>query len=369
MPKQRISTTSFLTGSLIIVALIIAGLLFWKSPFQETPPPSLPPAVIASTQVQQESWQPSLQAAGSLVAVNGIDVSTEVNGIISEIVFSSGQQVKEGEILVRLDDSVDRAALEALRAESKLAKVQFSRSQDLLKKRVISKSEFDEAEARFDASMARLNQQESVIKRKVIRAPFAGLAGIRQVDLGQFVEAGMPIVSLQALDPIYVDYNLSERYLSRIETGQPVTLQLDAFPEQEFSGEISALNPGVDTGTRTMKIRATLQNPDKLMRPGMFARVETITDEAHTVLTLPRTAISFNTYGNFIFVINEAEEGALTVKRTLVETGEIRGGRVAITGLPLDTRVARTGLIKLRDGMAVKVDNQVKLDDSEITGE
>ncbi len=370
MPEQRITTNSLLAGSLIIVALIIAGLLFWKSPFQEMPPPpGRPPAVIAATQVQQESWQPSLQAAGSLVAINGIDVSTEVNGIVSEIIFSSGQQVKEGEILVRLEDSVDRAALKALRAESKLAQVQFNRAQDLLKKRVISKSEFDEAEARFDASMARLNQQEAVIKRKVIRAPFAGMAGIRQVDLGQFVEAGMPIVSLQALDPIYVDYNMSERYLSRLETGQPVTLQLDAFPDQEFSGEISALNPGVDTGTRTMKIRATLQNPDKLMRPGMFARVETITDEAQTVLTLPRTAISFNTYGNFVFVINDTEKGALTVKRTLVQTGEIRKGRVAITGLPLDTRVARTGLIKLRDGMAVKVDNQVELNDSGITGE
>lgn len=360
------------TTSIILLVLIgagIAGFMFWKSTQQSGQAQGFPPAVIASTEVKQEHWQPSLHSVGSLVAINGINVSTEVNGIASDIVFKSGQQVEQGQVLIRLDDSVDQAALEALRAERKLAQVQFSRAEDLLKKRVTSKSEYDEAKARYDAARARVKQQEAVIKRKVIRAPFAGLAGIRQVDLGQFVEAGSPIVGLQALDPIYVDFTLPERYLTRIKTGQQVQLTLDAIPDKIFEGEISAMNSGIDVGTRTLKIRATLDNSDGVLRPGLFAEVETITGEAEPVLTLPRTAISFNTYGNFVFVINNNEQGALAVKRTPVQTGETREGRVAISGLQAGTQVVRTGLVKLRDGMPVKIDNQVELNDAEIAGE
>jgi len=326
-----------------------------------------PPAVVAATEVVQENWQPSLQSVGSLVATNGIDVSTEVDGIVSEILFTSGQPVEQGQILIKLDASVDNAALEALRAERRLGEVQFNRAKDLMKKRATSKSEYDEAEARFDAAKARVKQQEEVIKRKVIRAPFAGLAGIREVDLGQYFKAGNPIVSLQALDPIFVDYTLPERYITRIKPGQTVKLKLDAIPGREFTGEVSAVNSGVDTGTRTLKIRATLSNSDNLLRPGMFAEVETVTDDARPVLTLPRTAISFNTYGNFVFVINKSEQGPPTVKRTAVETGEVREGRVVVNGLTTGTQVVRAGLVKLRDNMPVKVDNQVKLDDAEIT--
>ena len=358
---------------LFIVILLIATLagayLYWRNSQQQVAAPQgFPPTVIAATEVMQEAWYPSLQSVGSLVAINGIAVSTEVNGIVSAIVFESGQPVEQGQILIRLDDTVDQAALDALRAERKLAEVQFTRSKDLLVKRVTSKSEFDEAEARYDAAKARVKQQEAIIKRKVIRAPFAGLAGIRQVDLGQYIEAGNPVVSLQALDPIYVDYTLPERYLTRIKTGQVVKIRLDALPGQEFTGEVTALNSGVDTGTRTLLVRATLANPDGLLRPGMFAQVETITGTAEPVLTLPRTAISFNTYGNFVFVINQTEQG-LSVKRTAVETGESREGRIIVKSLAAGTQVVRAGLVKLRDGAPVKIDNQVELNDAEIKSE
>ena len=203
----------------------------------------------------------------------------------------------------------------------------------------------------------------------MIRAPFDGLAGIRETNLGQFIEAGSPIVGLQALDPIFVDYTLAERYMTRVKPGQMIKVKLDAIPGRIFNGEISAVNSGIDTGTRTLKVRATLDNSDKLLRPGMFAEVETITGEAEPVLTLPRTAISFNTYGNFVFVINQNEQGIQMVKRTPVDTGEIREGRVAIKNLQAGTQVVRTGLIKLRDGMPVKIDNQVKLNDAEIKSE
>jgi len=354
---------------LAIIATGMAGVIYWKTQRQAEKPPGFRAAVIAATEVKQENWQPSLQSVGSLVATNGINVSTEVNGIVSELVFQSGKPVEQDQVLIRLDNSVDLAALEALRAERKLTEVRFNRAKDLLKKQVTSRSNYDEAQAGYEAARARVKQQEAIIKRKVIRAPFAGLAGIRQVDLGQFIEAGNPIVSLQALDPIYVDYTLPERHMTRIETGQVVKIQLDALPNQVFSGEVSAMNPGIDTGTRTLKIRATLSNPDGVMRPGMFAQVETITGEAQPVLTLPRTAISFNTYGNFVFVINKNEQGLLSVKRTAIETGEARGGRVLIKGLSAGTQVVRTGLVKLRDGMPVKIDNKIELNDAEIKSE
>jgi membrane fusion protein (multidrug efflux system) len=356
--------------SLAVVVAAGAAYMIWQNLQQQgAQSQAFPPSVIASTEVKQEHWQPSLSSVGSLVAINGIDVSTEVNGIASEIVFKSGQSVEQGQVLIRLDDSVDEAALEALRADSRLAEVQYRRAQDLLKKRVTSKSEYDEAKARYDAARARVKQQEAIIKRKIIRAPFSGLIGIRLVDLGQYVEAGSAIVSLQALDPIYVDYTLPERFISRIQPGQQVALELDAIPGRKFSGQISAVNSGVDVGTRTLKIRATLDNPDNMLRPGMFAEVESITGEPLPVLTLPRTAISFNTYGNFVFVMNENEQGALSVKRTSVETGETRGGRVVVKGLEAGTRVVRAGLVKLRDGAPVKIDKSVQLDDGELSGE
>ena len=352
----------------LIVVVAVAGFVYWKTSQKSAQPRGFPPAVVAAAEVMSENWQPVLESVGSLVAVNGIDVSTEVNGIVSEIVFTSGQPVKQGDVLIKLDDSVDVAALEALRAEQKLAEIQFKRSKDLFRKKVISKSEFDEAEARFDAAKARVRQQEAILKRKVIRAPFAGLAGIRIVDLGEYVEAGNAIVSLQVLDPIFVDYTLPERYLTRIKPDQTVNIQLDALPGKVFSGEVSAVNSGVDTGTRTLKVRATLSNSEGIMRPGMFAEVKTITGEASPVLTIPRTAISFNTYGNFVFVINQSDKG-MSVKRTAVELGESREGRVVVKNLQAGTQVVRAGLVKLRDGAPVKIDNQVELKDKEITKE
>jgi len=354
---------------LIIIALA-AGWYFMRGRGQPMARGGgFPPSVISATDVAQENWLPTLSSVGSLVATNGINVSTEVNGIVSEIVFTSGKPVEKDQILIKLDDSVDIAALEALRADRKLAEIQFNRSKDLFKKRVTSKSELDEAEARFDAAKARVRQQEAIVKRKIIRAPFAGLAGIRQVNLGQYIEAGSSIVGLQALDPIFVDYTLPERYLTQVKPGQVVNVQLDALPGKTFSGEISAVNSGVDTGTRTLKVRATLGNPDGLMRPGMFAEVQTVTGAAQPVLTVPRTAISFNTYGNFVFVINKSDDGKLTVKRTAVTTGETREGRVMVNGLTAGTQVVRTGLVKLRDGAPVAIDNKVPLNDQEIKKE
>ena len=354
--------------AIVLVILAIISITYWQLATKTPPAQTIPPAVIDSIEVKEEKWQPTLQSVGSLTATNGIKVRTEVNGIVSDIVFTSGKPVEKGQVLIRLDNSIDQAALEALRAEQKLAKISYNRAKDLYSKKVIPKSDYDIAQATLEAAQARVKQQQAIIKRKEIIAPFSGLAGIREVDLGQFLETGDAIVNLQALDPIFVDYTLPERYLTRIKPGQVVNLKLDALPGKIFSGEVTAFNPGIDTGTRTLKIRATLPNSDNLMRPGMFAEVETFTGDAEPVLTLPRTAISFNTYGNFVFVINKSDKG-LSVKRTAVKTGESRQGRVVITGLEAGTQVVRAGLVKLRDGIPVKISNQVQLDDAEIKSE
>jgi membrane fusion protein (multidrug efflux system) len=359
-----------LIAIILLAGIAAAGWYIYSSQQQpDAGSGGFPPTVIASTEVTVANWEPRLYSVGSLVATNGISVSTEVSGIVSEIIFESGQAVEEGQLLIKLDDSVDLAALEALRAERRLAEVRFNRVKDLIKKRVTSKSEFDESEANFDAAKARVKQQEAIVKRKSIHAPFTGLTGIRQVDKGQYIDAGDPIVSLQALDPIYVDYTLPERYLSRLQVGQVINIKLDAIPGQSFTGKISAINPGIETGTRTIKVRATLDNPEGQLRPGMFAEVITITDQPQPTLTLPRTAISFNTYGNFVFVINKNEQGMLNVKRTAIKTGEKRQGWVAVTGLEAGTQVVRAGINKLRDGAPIKIDNQVKLDDRELQSE
>jgi len=311
-----------------------------------------------------------LESVGSLVAINGTAVTTEVAGLVSDIQFESGTYTEQDAVLLQLDDSVDQAALEALRAERRLAEIKFKRAQDLLKRQVMSRSEYDEARASFDAATARVKQQEATIQRKAIRAPFSGRLGIRQVNIGQYLEPGQPIVLLQALNPIYVDYTLPERYLPQLATGQEIRLRVDAFPGKTFSGEITALESGVDAGTRTIKLRATLANPEGQLQPGMFARIKTLEPETKTVLTVPRTAVSYNTYGDFIYLIQKNDQGQSVVKRLQVETGEARAGRIAIlSGVQAGQQVVRAGLVKLRDGMPVQIDNSVELEDDKVDTE
>lgn len=356
---------------LVVFLAAIFGLKYWQNMQQAAMMAQpRPPATIASTEVRQEQWRPMLDSVGSLVAINGTAVTTEVGGLVSDITFESGTYAEQGQLLLQLEDSIDQAALEALRAERRLAEIKFKRAEDLLKRKVMSRSEYDEARASFDAATARVKQQEATIRRKAIRAPFSGRLGIRQVNIGEYLEPGQPIVQLQALNPIYVDYTLPERYLPRLATGQEIRLRVDAFPQKTFNGEITALESGVDAGTRTIKLRATLDNPDGELQPGMFAKIKTLEPETRSVLTVPRTAVSYNTYGDFVYLIEQNEQGQKVVRRQQVETGETRNGRVAIrSGVEDGQQVVRTGLVKLRDGMPVQIDNSVQLDDDKVDTE
>ena len=359
----------------LLLLAVVFGLIFGfkyaqsrKMAERQSRPP--PPATVAAAEVDEESWRASLRAVGSLVAVNGISVTSEVAGIVSSIQFNSGDSVEEGAVLVLLESNVDRAALEALIIDRQLAEIQFERAQELVAKRALSRSEFDEAETRFAAADARVAEQRARIGLKTIRAPFSGLLGLRVADLGQYLEPGDAIVNLEALDPINVDYSLPERYLRRISAGQEISLRLDAVPQRSFSGRVLAIEAGVDEGTRTVKVRGQVDNSNGELRPGMFAEVHTLEQGVRTVLTVPRTAISFNTYGDFVFVIEEGEGGALAVVRRQVTTDEVRAGRIEIVeGLKVGERVVRAGLVKLRDGQAVQLGEAVALEYNEPTKE
>jgi len=351
---------------IVLVLIIFGGIFGWKfysgaqmAAMMSRPPP---PAVIATADVKQESWQPSLHAVGSLTATQGIFVTTEVAGQVKEILVTSGQQVKAGDVLLRLDDSVDKADLQGLVAQRTLAKLQFERASKLLKDRSVSRSDYDTSRANLDSAEAAVASRQALIQKKTISAPFGGKLGIADINIGQYLSPGAAIVPLQRLDPVYADFNLPERYLAQVHVGQTVEVEVQAWPGQHFKGAISAINPGVDPGTRTLRLRATLDNPERLLHPGMFAEVRTILPSRDHILTLPRTAVTYNPYGESVFVVQK-KDGQLVVQNRPVKTGEARAGRVEIVeGLQTGDVVVSAGQNKLRNGQAVSVDNSVKLD-------
>lgn len=355
---------------LLLVLLILGGLLgglYWLKTEQQGASGGMmgpPPATVAVMSVNVVSWQPSLRTVGSLKSVQGVQVSSEVAGQIRSIHFDSDQPVTTGDLLVQLDDSVDRADLEGLLARSKLARVKLERFQRLRKDRAASQSELDEASAELDGAEAAVRAKEALIRKKRITAPFDGRLGIRAVDLGEYLAAGSKIVRLESLDPIFVDFSLPERHLSEISRDQAISVTVAAWPDKRFDGRISAISPGVDEQTRSMRLRAILSNPDGLLRPGMFAEVAVALPERSGVRVAPRVAIDFAPYGNGLFVIVEGEKG-MTVSRRLVETGELRDGQVEIVeGVEPGERVVVAGLNKLRNGQAVVIDNSLLPDET-----
>jgi len=351
---------------IILVVLLLAGvfggIFGWKQhtarQMAAAQAGGPPPAVIAAAPAEFETWQPYLQVVGSLTAVAGIEVTSEVGGQISAIQFVSGQQVQEGELLLELDNETDQAALRGLLAERTLARLKFERVAKLVKDKSVSKSDYDEARATLDSAEAQMAAQSAIIEKKRIRAPFDGRLGISRVDLGEYLTPGAPIVPLEKLDPIYVDFMLPERELARVQTGQQLEIRVQAYPEETFQGGIAAIDPGVHVGSRSFRVRGELANPGQRLRPGMFADVRVFLPQEDQVLTVPDTAISHAPYGDSVFVI-EQQEGAQVVNRRRIETGRTRSGRVAVlSGLKPGERVVSAGHNKLRSGQAVVIDDK-----------
>jgi membrane fusion protein (multidrug efflux system) len=348
---------------IIFLGVVLGGIFGYKfmqfGQMKEMMSQPQPPAIISVTKATTENWQPAIKAVGSIEAINGIEVANEVPGVIENIGFESGDTVSKGDVLVRLDAAIDEAALRTRRAEAQLAEQEFKRVSDLLPKRAVSQSQYDEAKANFDAARARVNEAEAQLNKKVIRAPFDGKLGIRMVDQGQYIATGTPIVEINMLNPIYVDYTLSEKFLPDVDQGYPVSVTVAAVPDQTFEGEVSAINTSVNPETRTVRMRATLDNEENLLRPGMFATIQTGQPRDNEVVTLPRTAISYNTYGNFVYVVEENDNGELIVSRRSVTTGEVRDGRAAVlSGLEEGETVVAKGLLRLRAGQRVEIQDE-----------
>jgi membrane fusion protein (multidrug efflux system) len=323
------------------------------------------PQTVATAIAQLTDWQESVEAVGSLRAVRGADLSLELAGVVDKIEFKSGQDVKAGDVLLRLRNDDDVAKLESLEAVAKLAKITYDRDLKQYKAQAVSQATIDSDAANLKNSNAQVEQQRAIVDKKILRAPFDGRLGLRQVDLGQYLAPGTVIVTLQALTPIYADFLLPQQALDKIEVGQVVTAKTDTYPGKTFKGKITAINPKVETTTRNVQVRATIENPDKQLVPGMYVTVDTEVGEPKKMVTLPQTAISYNSYGDLVYVVEEKGKGAdgkpqLSVRQTFVAVGPTRGDQVAITkGLKEGTTVVTAGQMKLRNGVPVVVNNSV----------
>ena len=328
---------------------------------QSNPPQAVSTAVVASA-----AWQPRLEAVGSARAVNGANLSSQISGIVSAIHFESGADVKQGSPLVDLIAEDDVAHLEALKALTELARLTYERDQKLVKTKAISEQTVDSDKWTLKNDEAQVAQQQALVDYKSIKAPFSGRLGIRQVDLGQFLAAGTTVVTLQQLDPIYVDFFLPEQALAQIKVGQHVAARIDAYPGHAFDGAISAINSLVDIATRNVQIRATFKNPDSRLLPGMFATVDIDVGSARPLVTLPQTAIAYNSYGNIVFLVEEKGKDAagkprLVARQTFVTTGETRGDQVSIlNGVKEGDTVVTAGQMKLRNDSPIVVNNTVQ---------
>jgi membrane fusion protein (multidrug efflux system) len=356
----------------VFIVLVIAGSLVGIKALQvnklmavgKTYAP--PPESVSSVSVREEKWQGTLSAIGSIVAIQGVTVTPEIAGTVRDIAFESGKVVSKGDLLIKLDTSSEEAQLRASEAQLDLARINLVREQKLREENMVSQSELDTAESTMKQNQANADAVRAVIEKKTIRAPFSGQAGIRQVNLGQYLDAGKPIVWLQTVTPVYADFSLPQQDLALLSNGMPVRLQIDAYPDRTFEGNLTAINPGLDQTTRSVSLRATFDSPDQLLRPGMFARVEVLLPEEKNLLVIPATSVLRAPSGDSVYVIeptspsNNGGKSGLKVRQQLVRLGLERGDFVSVeSGLKAGDKVVGSGLFKLRTGMAVVEQNNV----------
>ncbi|MDX1432632.1 MAG: efflux RND transporter periplasmic adaptor subunit [Gammaproteobacteria bacterium] len=324
-----------------------------------------PPEVVTAAPVRADEWENTLTATGTLVAVQGVTVRAEVSGRVVRIAFESGTAVEAGQVLVQLDVSSEQAQLRAAEAAAALARANLARARDLHRSRNMSQAELDAAEAQFEGAAAQVETIRAAIAKKTVRAPFSGRLGIRQVDLGAVLAEGDAIVSLQTLDPIYVEFTLPQRSLGALELGTRVRVTTDAAAGEVYAGGISAVSPEVDATTRNVRVQATIANRGEKLRAGMFANVEVVLPVRQQVLAVPATAVLFAPFGDSVFVIEEraGEPGAepeLYVGQRFVRLGRQRGDFVAVVeGLEAGEQVVSSGVFKLRSGVRVVIDNSL----------
>jgi membrane fusion protein (multidrug efflux system) len=356
---------------LLLTGLVLGGVygfqLFKASMIQKVMASlANPPQTVSTTVASSKDWQSQLEAVGSVRAVNGANLSAQVSGIVSATHFESGADVEKGDLLLELASADDVAHLAALNAMAELAQITYDRDKALGKSNTVSKQVVDTDKGNLLNTQALAAQQQALVDYKSIKAPFSGRLGIRQVDLGQYLPAGTTIVTLQQLDPIYVDFFVPQQSLAQIKVGQTITAKVDTFPNRTFPGKISAINAQVDPVTRNVQMRATVQNKDHSLLPGMFATVDIDVAAPQEYVTLPQTAIAYNSYGNIVYLVDDKGTDAngqpqLVARQAFVTTGATRGDQVAVlSGVKEGDVVVTAGQIKLRNGVPVEIENAVQ---------
>jgi len=325
----------------------------------------IPPQTVSTARVQFTEWQGEFRAVGTLRAVRGADIAPEVAGVVAALHFESGQEVQAGAPLVQLNAEADVAKLQSLTAAAQLADANLERDKKQLEFQAVSQAQVDTDAATAKVAKALVAEQQALVAKKLVRAPFTGRLGIRAVDLGQYVNPGSKIVTLQALDPVYVDFFAPQKSLGQVALKQKVILKVDALAAQQFSGEISSIDPKVDVATRNVQVRATVRNQKHALLPGMFVTVTIASGGPKRYLTLPQTAVSYNPYGDTVFVVEERkgqdDKVSLVAQQKFVTTGETRGDQVAIlSGIKEGDTVVTAGQIKLRSGFPVIVNNSIQ---------
>lgn len=354
----------------IIVALIL-GIVFGVQAFfgkmgkKFMAAAASAPQTVSTTVAAAAEWQPYYQSTGTARAVRGADLSAQASGVVEQIAIDSGSEVPAGKVLLRLNPNDDYAKLQQLQAAAELADQTLKRDQEQFAAQAISQASIDTDVSTQKSAHAQVAAQEALIQEKIVKAPFAGRLGIRQVDLGQYLTAGTAIVTLQALDPILIDFYLPQQALSQVKIGQAVTATIDTYPGETFKGTVESVNSKVDTASRNVQVRAALPNADRRLLPGMFASVRIEYGAKRNPITLPQTAVTYNPYGDTVYVVEQRgvdDKGhpRLEVQQRFVKLGPTRGDQIAIeSGVKPGEVIVTAGQIKLRNGVPVAVNNDV----------
>jgi membrane fusion protein, multidrug efflux system len=363
MKKRMILTLIGLAAFIAVIAFVkirqVQAGMAKNASFQ------MPPEAVTTVVAKSEEWPASVQSIGTVEAVHGVTVAADLPGLVSRIEFQSGKKVRAGDVLVRLDTRQEQAQLASAEAQRSLTTVNFERMKGLREKGITSQAEYDKAAAEQKQAVAQTGETRASIGRKTIRAPFTGVLGIRQVNLGQYLKAGDPIVELQSLDPIYVNFAVPQQQLGDLRVGAEVGVTAQGIEKSAANGKITAINSIVDEATRNIQVQATLANPEGKLRPGMFVEAQVITGGGAPVVALPGSAINYAPYGNSVFIVGamKGKDGKAYsgVRQQFVKLGPSRGDQVAVvSGVKPGEEVVTSGVFKLRNGAAVLVNNKVQ---------
>jgi membrane fusion protein (multidrug efflux system) len=364
---------SIMVVAFLLLVVVLAGykVLQVKAAIAKYASFGPPPAAVTSSVAKAQTWQPVLSVVGSMRAVNGVLVSTDLAGIVAEIAFESGRELKKGDLLVKLDTQQEEAELHSAQARRELARISLERQKDLIAKKAVAQSDYDSAESEFRQADAAVEEAQALIARKTIVAPFDGVAGIRQVDLGQYLNVGSTITPLQSLDPIYVEFGIPQQDIDKVTQGKKLRVRADGVEGREFTGEVTAIDSKVDESTRNVTIQGTVANPDHKLRPGMYVNVDVLLPEQAGVVAIPATAINYAPYGDSVFIVKDAEQPGTDGKRgkevvqQFVKLGASRGDQVAVlSGVKPGDEVVTSGVFKLRSHAPVMINNSVQPDEN-----